>query len=243
MKKLYFAAAAVVSMLIFTGCPGNGPAPVEPNSGLISEIAGDGERITFTYDDRNRLTRVTYSDGEYTGYAYPDAMTIIESSGNGSSTYTLNASRYLETLSVQGGTDSYSIDFTYQDHYLESYVVVLDEDDQETSTFTWENGNLKSVQETQGVNYTFKYGTTANKASIDLNYFFVMGDMPSIRGILGKPSANLATEIAYSDGENSDVVKFRYDTDAEGYVRWIFVTDGDHPEVGYTVKYKISLSE
>lgn len=222
---------------------GEEPVPGTPER-LVSQIVysyaddtyTESETMTFTYDDRNRITKVEdiYKDNgngadkrqflyEY-GDGVIDVTTVYSSADNSfkdeSENYKayLNSSGYITRAEWADGT---VVTYTYDSG---NHLIQVDEGE-EQEKYVWENGNVVETcytypGEDPYINRYTYYEEYTNKANFDLYYdFFVWDEELGVTGRLGVLNRNHLKQVrgqgSQSGKDDLDVV---YEFDDEGYV-------------------------
>ena len=170
-----------------------------------------------------------------------NGVSISGSFGSATFTGTLNAIGYLATLVLTEGTGPNNVSsssFTYtSDGYLKSWVETFAGVTQ-TTTYTYNGGNLVSVVEGTGVNAitsTYQYGSILNKAGIippteGAGYIY---DFFHYAALLGKPSKNLASSSNTQSGPEVIAETYTY-TLNDGYVNTCSVNSTVTGTLNYT---------
>ncbi len=200
-----------------------------PGFKYIISIADEYRGTYFEYDASKRITKMTSRHKETT-YAYPDAHTIVENTPYGVNTYTTGPKGRMVSGVLEDDGDAGECSFAYSDGYLagftENWGAIS-----ASGAAEWQGGNMTSmnVSALGSEVYSMKYGPLSNKYNFDLNQFLVGFYSPPILN-LGKPSANLVTEMTLAGyvGQTKqfeDVTTYTYETDADGYVTLIHVKE------------------
>lgn len=198
-----------------------------------SEYAEEGEDETnemiFTYDEQNRLIKISDTSGEALwSYTYSD-KTIIEKDGEKEYTYTIDNNR-IESWSTEDTDEKQS----GKHHYDENgYLTLVDittnvkNGTEPAETYTeqefgeWKEGNMVQAGEKDSDRcYTsIEYGDIDNTANLDLNFlftetewldFFAFNDVRMMKatGYMGKRSAKLMTKV--TDHYDNDYYTYEY---------------------------------
>lgn len=180
--------------------------------------------MIFTYDEQNRLTKIT---GEYfCSYTYSDE-TIIEKDGEKEYTYTIANGR-IESWSTEDLDKKQSGEHHYDKN---GYLTLVDMTTNvkngtepaklEQDFCEWKEGNMVQAGEKDSDRcYTsIEYGDIDNTANLDLNFlltetewldFFAFDDVRMMKatGYMGKRSAKLMTKV--TDHYNNDYYTYEY---------------------------------
>ena len=214
----------------------------------------EGATISFTYDASNRITKISqeYVDGEEREYTYSysgNQVTCVENysyEGNideiVTTVLTLDANGYAvsgtETIeSIIHGepdedlqTNSWTVTYDNEGHVTK----VLYEDD-DSIDFTWSDGNLTKLTDsdegrTEPWFTTVAYGSQANNpaCNIDMNWICSQGELAAfallpqsapLLGFYGKSSDKLMTESTETWGISEDYkLAYTWELDSEGFV-------------------------
>jgi hypothetical protein len=227
--KFFGLSLLMLSAAIFAGCDKDDPADntVPTTAKLVSRVEvhddeGSGDIVKrsyeLDYDAQNRVikmsTRRYTNDAEISTISYPESNKIKLVEDGDERIFTLNSDGNI--IAFPGKT------FTYENGYL-----VKDKQEEVvdgvlygtiSTTYTWENGNLKSLTETYTT--SLEYGTELNKpCSIDILRLITDNDV-LLSGWLGKSSTNLPNKIIDESGKEN--LTFRYEIDTDGYVKKVY---------------------
>jgi len=219
----------------------------------------------FTYDSNQRITRISYYPTE--GYSQEvninySSNRITASMGMGSYSATVVDGRISRCDWVWEDPEypnESSREMTYQDGYLRKMVLkstyaTYNEDtgkwERQIGTYpadlTWTNGNLTKYA-SDGTDFTFQYGTSLNKANLDLNWLIGdylleadgLGSFLAMQGYLGKRSTNLMVRETYNSSGYTSFYTHTWTFDNEGYpIGIVTKRDGERVDVTYTFEYK-----
>lgn len=208
----------------------------EEYSEYAEEDKDDTYEMIFTYDEQNRLIKISDAAGEaFYSYTYSN-KTIIEKDYEKEYTYTIDNDRIVswsteEPEKPNGGYWKQS----GKHHYDENgYLTLVDittnvkNGTEPAETYTeqefgeWKEGNMVQAGEKDSDRcYTsIEYGNIDNTANLDLNFiftksewldFFALGGDPrmmKVTGYMGKRSAKLMTKV--TDHYDNDYYTYEY---------------------------------
>lgn len=233
---------------------------------MNSEDEEDGNsEITFEYDSQNQLISmssiskgedsysskevITYSDNTIT---FSSTWTNEEGTSEEKSTYILNQDGNVETWKQEekGEISEGKITYDENGYFLSSEKWDNESQIKSAERAEWQNGNLVKAIGSQNNYSQIEYGVLPNNANLDFIYMFCQTEWLTCLafngsgikpfGYFGKRSANLP--IKESDPEESTYSLYNYETDSEGYVIKVTVTDYNNTsnEVEYVTVYTIS---
>ncbi len=233
---------------------------------MNSEDEEDGNsEITFEYDSQNRLISMSsiskgedsYSSKEVITYSdntisFSSTWTNEEGTSEEKSTYILNQDGNVETWKQEEEDEISEGKITYDEngYFLSSETWDNESQIKFAERAEWHNGNLIKAIGSQDNYSQIEYGELLNNANLDFIYMFCQtewltclafnGSGIKPLGYFGKRSANLP--IKESDPEESTYSLYNYETNSEGYVIKVTVTDYNNTsnEVEYTTVYTIS---
>jgi len=206
-------------------------------------ISGTGQ-IFYTWN--NAIQSETIRNINYTN----NGGSISGSFGSGTFTGTLNTLGYLATLVFTEGAGPNNVSsssFTYtSDGYLKSRVETFSGATQ-TTTYTYNGGNLVSVVEGTGANSittTYQYGSILNKAGIIPPTLMAAGyeyHFFHYAALLGKPSKNLVSSLNTQSGPEVQAKNYTY-TLNDGYVNTCSVNSIVTGTLNYTTSELVTYA-
>ncbi len=129
---------------------------LDPNGNPTTIQSTDGTE-TYTLDDLDRLTAVTYPSGDTETFAYNPAGDRTESSLNGDATsYEYDAAGRLDTLTSPSGT----VDFTWDGNGNLSST-------SEGDAYTWTSRNMMATASVGTVVQTYQYDAAGIRVAVD----------------------------------------------------------------------------
>jgi RHS repeat-associated protein len=175
----------------------------------------------YTYDDLNRLSTVSYGDGESQTYSF-DSMgnrlgktdTITPQSGSPTTTttaYTFDAANRITGLSTNGGTAT---------------AITSDADgntltDESGRTYTWDSQNRMTSCTYNGTTTTFTYGSDGLRRSMTLNgvttYYAYDGTTLIQEFQTNIQTGNLDVTTTYMTGPMGPICRINETQQTEGY--------------------------
>lgn len=207
------------------------------NSCTLSEIAiSNGDKITFTHDDKANLKTVSYENENITSTYTYTAATIIQNSSAGShndtQTYLLDAQSRIKSQgnrTFKYGAEGYLIEEAYEQTIIK---------------YNWTNGNLTKIERSDewGIYNTTNIEYSPESRPTDFAGIFAIALRTDVRaedGMLvryfGKQSKNLISRIteSYSSYRGS----YTYSKDNKGNVIKMTRKDENGKEIVYSYKY------
>lgn len=191
------------------------PRKIKKFTKVDSEGHSYNESEEFEYDADGRIKSQDFDDGEIWHYTYSNNMITCRQEANeeyeGKSEFILENGR-IKSYSLKNDDWYQNYEFEYdKDGYLNESVMTDDEDDTETETFSFVEGNLvkytfayKVFKEWNG-SIEFIYGEQLNNLNIDL--FYIIGEYhfdsnigdAFLFGMLGKRSRYLPSKMIITD--------------------------------------------
>jgi hypothetical protein len=229
----YLIIAVFAISAAFTSCEknnndddnGNGDSTeTSDNSGIVSRVIIEGKTNDYVYDAQNRLTSII-TEGQSTFFTYSSANTINVSVGLDDFNYEviLNSDGYVTNVNVP--IENYAEVYEYENGYLKKWTIKGGSNERITN-FTWENGNLVSMDSDGDITH-FSYSNSTCKEANVMPYIIPhIWDMYMPHPAwFGKKSKNLLSE---SEGS-----ELRYGTNAKGYVSKVYWDDELFIEIQY----------
>jgi YD repeat-containing protein len=219
MKTTFFRFSSLMllsALVIFAGCSKSSPSGSNNNnnnsgthSDLVSSFTnvnsstGASTTYSFTYDNQNRETGETITDGSSPiSYSYGTG-TVTKTQGTTTTVYTLNSAG-------EAASDNQGDTFTYDGS---GFLTSETNPDGASTTNTVTSGNITStVQQPSGgaaTSYTFTFTGQANTIKFGLDF-------------LGTPNTNLIQ----TEGINGVSYSFAYTYDKYGRVQTLKIVSG-----------------
>ena len=205
-----------------------------PNFYLTKSTYGNGDNISYTYDDYGRTTSKTYEDGDKVSYTYDNNgnLGLVTDSATGRTTKYLydfqdRLARYEET----GTNYSNSVEWEYDvDNNLSAQTQIINGTTY-TSTYSYDDDN-RLTENTQGDSaFYYDYGDlTGVLTGIDVTYFSspVMSYVPEYTVPSVDLSSSQVSAWNYLDGNGSVFMRDEYLYDQKGNITGITTTDGEN---------------
>lgn len=240
MRKLFFIAAALFAAVPFSACSDdddNGGEMAKPM--LVKQMIytdeenNESETRTIEYDDQNRICRIT-SDGHAPwtdSYSYSGNIISITTTDNESNEFTttceLNEDGYIVKASDPYEPEESFHFFSYDNGYLQKWYTEGEFSQQ--YKYSWENGNLVSVEEPGAWQRTITY-TQIAAAPSNFCIDSYVGDYQiselSSWGFMGRQSKFLpeksTTTSSYDDPRT---MSFEYEFNADKTISKISITE------------------
>tara|TARA_B100001059_G_scaffold234029_1_gene275489 strand:- start:923 stop:1699 length:777 start_codon:yes stop_codon:yes gene_type:complete len=238
MKKLLLLSA----LLIFACSSGDGNNNDDNNNNSsnkkISSITVEGNYIeadnSYLFYTNDELTLVEsdyfYHNGDINiGQDGIDRSTVIEYLDDVVRITKTGENPYVQDLPVDNNGAFSSSSFIFEDNYLVSMSGLSSGTGE--AYYNWENGNLISVQGTNGVgdtNFSFTYSNYDNLAGLGwdkFSYHFSTDLIFFMIGLYGNVSSKLPSESIEITTEETTTRIYSYLFDDEGYPNRIIVNE------------------
>ena len=257
--KILLALLAIVSLSIACTTDDNSGSGSGSSSKarVVSKIIFEGddevEEYAFKYDSDGRITRVTYSDGDYYvkhyyNYGSDNELEIVNEYGDDDS-YTsyalLNNKGYMTRID----------DLITLSYDSKGYLVSISESQEDwwyEQSYLWSGGNIvetEYMEEVEGdsdsYTITFDYNNKPmSVVNLDLNLVlsywseaiyvpYSWGD-----GLTGRKSKNFMTGWTYESDDYEEEATISWSYDEDGYPKEALVEYDDGYEFCMTIKYK-----
>lgn len=209
---------------------------------------GVTEKLNLTYDEKGRLTKFSFFNITYTETTF----TIKTNRDTGKGTqyiadfiYQLadgKATSYsgTETEIYEGTTYTDKTEYTLEYANNKVSKINVTEPEQETLTFTWQEGNITQMDLTDAEEYPLKftYGEEPNNMNLNLFallYMTAIGDMDfaDLADLKGERTTHLPSKITNNEGS----MNMTYTRNKEGYITKIGIEVGSE-SMEHTFSYE-----
>ncbi len=224
------------------------------NKQLKQVSASYGERVTsdfFYYDTEGRIAKAlqinhTNKDTLTLLYRYSDDSIIVsyfkKDTAYGKEEYALNNGLITYALFAFGkeGDEGGTSDFRFE--YKNNKMVRLTLNDEESTLFTWKDGNLIHLTDEEAKYYFADITYTSNKTTCrwDLwatTFLRYQNLALLMQGYFGDGTKFRATTLTEATSPDTTVTTYTYETDSDGYpIRCSWIEEGS--EITYTLVWE-----
>jgi len=221
MITRFLIPAIAVAILALTSCSKN-KKPECRLAHVVEVYTGGSNNIDFTYDDRNRISTLTYNSGSNVAfnYTYPGNSIVRANIGNGGvitniDSLLLNSSGLVESRYIR----EYGYSAKYVEHYnynssgeITSSTSQYDTDPIRTTVYTYDSGDLVKSESPDAV---FTYTWYEDKQPAPGDFTFLL-QIIQVGGIYWKPSHLIKTMT-----RDNDTTTYTYTFDEDGKITTI----------------------